>query len=296
MTAQQTTAEHWGAMAEGDSPFCGTQWLCSPHVLADYVWTYFGGQDWFSWLRDRYCRPARADVLSLCCGVGDAERTFLRAGAFERVVGIDLSERVVEKGRQESQAAGMTGLEFVRGDVNTLNLEANSFDLVLSWMAMHHVRELEHVYEQAAQALRPGGILVLNEYIGAPRFAFPPAQVRLMDHWLAALPEELRRWPTGELRTMTAPDPRIVEAEDPSEAIRSDEIIPRLGQRFNIIDRVDYGGGLLHFLLGGSVQCFAESNPIHMGWLDRLYDAERAAMARGEIGSDFTLLVAEPKR
>lgn len=286
MTA--TTANHWGRLATEGSPFCGTNWLESPQVLRDYVLPRFGG-DWYRWLRDRYCTPPRGRAWSMCCGTAKAEQYFLKLGLVGECHGVDLSPGVL------SQVEVTQGLTVRIGDVNEIRLEPQSYDVVIAWMALHHIERLEHVYSEIQKALRPGGIVILNEYVGPVHFDLPVIQVNLMETWLTRLPNDLKRWPDGSIRTSCNPNPRAVVAEDPSEAIRSDEIVPLLKRFLHVLDRVDYGGALLHHLLGGSMQCFDIDNSDHQEWLHRLYDAEQEAMDAGVINSDFTFIVAENK-
>jgi len=272
-----------------------TNWLCSPRLLWDYVFPRFGGSDWYTWFHHRYCRPPRERVLSLACGDAGAERHFLSIGAWIECIGYDLSPVALEGGRAAAARDGIGGLTLAIGDANSINPGEDQYDLVFGWMAWHHFENLERIYEETSRALRPGGLLLLNEYIGPPRFARTAAQSGVMEYWLSELPTELKRDLAGHIRTSCTPDPALVAAGDPSEAIRSDEIVPLLRERFIIRDQIDYGGGLLHHLLSGSMQCFDFDQPRHCEWLRILYAAEQDAMKNGVIGNDFTFIVAEPK-
>lgn len=292
MTAQ--TAQCWNQEALTHDT-ARSNWLCSSRLLWDYVFPLFGGIDWYTWFQRKYCQSPRKSV-SLGCGEAAAERQFLSMGAFETCVGYDLAETALQIGRVKAAREGIAGLRLLIGDINSIALGDDQYDLVIGWMAWHHVADLEQIYDEACRALKPGGLLLLNEYVGPARFACTPTQSALMEEWLARLPVELKLDLAGRVRANCTPTPAIVAAIDPSEAIRSDEIVPLLEDRFTVLDRIDYGGALLHHLLSGSMQCFDFGNAEHCRWLHRLYAAEREAMAAGIIGSDFTFIVAEPKR
>ena len=83
-------------------------------------------------------------------------------------------------------------------------------------------------------------------------------------------------------------------ASDPSEAVRSDEIVPLLAERFDIVERTPLGGSLLQFLLHGIAGNLhdAAAQP----WLELLFEIEDRLMALGEIQSDFVYLAARSRK
>ena len=72
-----------------------------------------------------------------------------------------------------------------------------------------------------------------------------------MNQLLLALPETHRRsLRTGNLKNeVVRPNEREVYRVDPSESIRSDEIMGLIDERFEIVYRADFGGTLLQFVL-----------------------------------------------
>jgi hypothetical protein len=102
---------------------------------------------------------------------------------------------------------------------------------------------------------------------------------------------------TGEVQPAPLlPDPREVAAQDPSEAVRSADILKVVGERLDVVARHDIGGGLLQFLLSGICGNFRPEDPGSMAVLDMLFGVEDALMAAGDLGSDFVLLVARARR
>jgi hypothetical protein len=82
---------------------------------------------------------------------------------------------------------------------------------------------------------------------------------------------------------------------DPSEAIRSAEILETLDPYFEIIERRDIGGTLLHLVLGGIAQNFNPGNVEDQYHLQRLFDLEDRMLADGSIHSDFVVVTALPR-
>ena len=101
--------------------------------------------------------PADATrALDVGCGAGALTRQLRER--VPAVVGLDLHEPSL--GMAVDDAAGTTGLSYVRGDVRQHPFPPSSFDLVASVAALHHMDAREGL-RAMADLLRPGGALVV---------------------------------------------------------------------------------------------------------------------------------------
>jgi demethylmenaquinone methyltransferase / 2-methoxy-6-polyprenyl-1,4-benzoquinol methylase len=101
-------------------------------------------------------------VLDACCGTGDLAVAARKAGA-EEVVGLDFSERMLERARHKAPE-----LEFVQADVLKLPFEDASFDAAVVGFGVRNVEDLEAGIRELRRVLRPGGRLGILE-ITTPR-------------------------------------------------------------------------------------------------------------------------------
>ncbi|HVM56220.1 MAG TPA: bifunctional demethylmenaquinone methyltransferase/2-methoxy-6-polyprenyl-1,4-benzoquinol methylase UbiE [Gaiellaceae bacterium] len=106
-------------------------------------------------------------VLDACCGTGDLAIAARRAGA-GAVVGLDFSERMLERARRKDRA-----IEWVRGDVLALPFDDGSFDAATVGFGVRNVEDLEAGLRELRRVLRPGGRLGLLE-ITTPRGMLAP--------------------------------------------------------------------------------------------------------------------------
>ena len=160
-------------------------------------------------------------------------------------------------------------------------------------MALHHIKELEHAVEQIRGSLKPGSLFILNEFVGPDQFQWSATQVKLANELLQRIPERYR-WnlQTGKLKDKVLQPTRAeMTAGDPTESIRSSEILPLVSQMFQIIERVDYGGTLVNLVLQDIAGNF-KGNSEDVAILQTLFDAEKQMLHRGDIASDFTLVIA----
>ncbi len=144
------------------------------------------------------------EVLDACCGTGDLALAALRRGA-GRVVGLDFSERMLERARRKSGA-----VQWVRGDVLALPFADTSFDAATVGFGVRNVADLERALRELRRVLRPGGRLGILE-ITRPRGLLRPffsvwfdRVVPLLGKALpggqayAYLPASVRRFPTAD--------------------------------------------------------------------------------------------------
>jgi hypothetical protein len=145
-----------------------------------------------------------------------------------------------------------------------------------------------------AASLTDDGIFIVQEYVGPSRFQSSEEAIELMNRVLDTLPEELRVEPgTKTVRRAFRPaSAEAVAAADPSEAIRSAEIVPLLEERFEIVYRADFGGTLLHLPLADILVNFDPDDPKDAALVDLMSLYEETLIERGVLESDFTYIAA----
>lgn len=99
----------------------------------------------------------------------------------------------------------------------------------------------------------------------------------------------------SEKTTVVFPSRRDVITADPSEAVRSGEIVAILQRDFDIIEKKDWGGNILDFLLQGIAGHFSSEDPLSQDLLKMLMNIEDTLFHCGELKSDFAYIVARPK-
>ena len=100
-------------------------------------------------------------VLDACCGTGDLALADVQAGG--RVVGLDFSERMLDRARRKSAE-----VEWVRGDLLELPFADASFDAATVGFGVRNVADLERALRELRRVLRRGGGLGILE-ITTPR-------------------------------------------------------------------------------------------------------------------------------
>ncbi|GGC96758.1 class I SAM-dependent methyltransferase [Enterococcus wangshanyuanii] len=97
-------------------------------------------------------------VLDLGCGYGWHCRYAVAQGA-EKVIGIDLSEKMINKAEEMTTSSKITyqlmGMEEIEG----LN---ERFDIIISSLALHYVRSFDDIAKKVNQCLNPDGYFIFS--------------------------------------------------------------------------------------------------------------------------------------
>lgn len=283
-TPENRTAERW------------TNWMEHPRLRHYTIRRVTGDPyaEYWRWAIAQHHSQPVDRLLSLGCGGGVLERRVAECDWARHIEAVDVSPGAVEQAEAAAREAGLGDrIRYRVADVDTIQLEPNSYDVVMAQMSLHHVTELEHVIDQVNQSLRPGGVLILNEYTGPNRWQLPDAQIDAINRALRRLAP---RWRTRASDGTTKREYQRIDlgwfdANDPSESVRSAEILPVVRDRMEVTHERPYGGGLLQFLLEDIVWCF--QGPRGTQRIGRLASLEAKLERAGTIASDFTVAVAK---
>ena len=103
------------------------------------------------------------EVLNVGCGIGVGS-TYIARKYGCRVVGVDLSEKMVEWSRRRAKEEKVEAkVEFRTADVLDLPFEADRFDVVLVESVLVFVEDKARAIRECARVAKPGGYVGLNE-------------------------------------------------------------------------------------------------------------------------------------
>lgn len=97
-------------------------------------------------------------VLEIGCGTG--LNTIWLADRAQFVVGVDIAEGMVRKARRRPSKVNA---RFLQADITKPWSFDPAFDLIVANLVLEHVQGLRHVFDEAHQVLRPGGLFYIAE-------------------------------------------------------------------------------------------------------------------------------------
>lgn len=292
----------WGqkAQAENLEKRKTTNWMVYPYITENYINQKTAGhpqENWIIYVHRKYIPHQLELGLSLGCGDGALERHVIIAGICKRFEAVDVADGAIEIAKAEAIKYGIDAhIKYEVADANKINLEENKYDVVFASSSVHHLKELEHVFDQVSRALKPAGLFILNEFVGPSQFQWTDQQLSIINDLLKILPAKYRTnisSPENLKEFAGRPSIAMMNSYDPSEAIRSAEIIPLLSQYFSMLEIVDYGGTILHMLLQDIVGNFDSDEEEDRTILNLLIYLEETLIKNKVLSSDFAVIIAQ---
>ena len=161
--------------AQNDSSCCGAGSCCSDsdYTIFSEDYSHLQGYDPDADLGlgcgipTDYTRIKPGDtVIDLGSGAGnDCFVARAMVGEEGRVIGIDFTEAMIEKARENADKLGYRNVSFRHGDIESLPITANKADVVISNCVLNLVPDKEKAYREIFRVLKAGGHFSISDVV-----------------------------------------------------------------------------------------------------------------------------------
>jgi ubiquinone/menaquinone biosynthesis C-methylase UbiE len=126
-------------------------------------------------------------VLDLGSGGGiDVLLSAKRVGPTGKAYGLDMTDEMLALARDNQQKAGVTNVEFMKGEIENIPLPDNSVDVIISNCVINLSADKDRVIAEAFRVLKPGGRFAVSDVV-VRGDTVPNAVRRNMELWVGCV-------------------------------------------------------------------------------------------------------------
>ncbi len=261
--------------------------------------------DWFA--NNLIESAARVDdkvPLFISIGAGNCDTEvrvakLLRARGMESfmIECLDMNEAMLERGKAMAVQEGVADcVAFVNGDFNDWHANGR-YAGVMANQSLHHVLNLEGLFDEVRSALQPEGMFVISDIIGRNGHQRWPEALAEVHRFWQELPDIYR------YNQLLGRHEQMYENWDCSnegfEGIRAQDILPLLLERFDFYRFIAFGNVIDPFVDRAFGHNFDADAPWDRAFIDRIHAADEDGFAKGTLKPTHmfaVLTLSEPPR
>jgi ubiquinone/menaquinone biosynthesis C-methylase UbiE len=199
-----------------------------------------------------------------------------------RIDCMDINAAMLKRGLNAAQAAGLGDhIGAVRADFNSWPGAPGQYRVVLANQSLHHVVNLEGLFDAVARTIGAEGRFIIHEMIGRNGHMRWPEALQIVEQFWAELPARYR------FNRATGTTNEHFENVDCSragfEGIRAQDILPLLVQRFAFSLFIPFANVIEVFIDRGIGPNFDPNREWDRAFIDRVHAADVEALREGRI-------------
>ncbi|MGH1464494.1 MAG: class I SAM-dependent methyltransferase [Cognatishimia sp.] len=131
-------------------------------VAAKYAKSPIKDQAGYQFTLDRTRSYLKESDTVLEIGAGTGGTALLLADAVSEIIASDISNAMLDVGRDNAKAQGVSNVRFMQSDA--AQLPDGPYDVILAHNILHLIKDLPQVLEAVHEQLRPGGLFISKTF------------------------------------------------------------------------------------------------------------------------------------
>ena len=125
-------------------------------------------------------------VLDLGSGGGiDCFMAARQVGPTGHVIGVDMTEAMIEKANRNKEKVGLENVEFRLGQIEEMPVESDTVDVIISNCVINLAPDKTAVFRESFRVLKPGGRLAVSDIVTQGQFT--PEEKADMASWTGCI-------------------------------------------------------------------------------------------------------------
>ncbi len=202
---------------------------------------------------------------------------------------LEINPVMLERGKENARENGvLSQMRFVEADFNTW-VAGDKYDGVMANQSLHHVSNLEHLYDQVKLGLHAHGSFLISDMIGRNGHQRWPESLEIVNKFWKDLPESYRY--NVLLDRLEKEYENWDCSKEGFEGIRAEEVLPLLLERFECEKFVGFGSAIDIFV----DRCFGHNFNRESEWdrafIDQVHAEDEAGLESGQLTSTHMIAV-----
>lgn len=232
--------------------------------------------------------PASGEARFVSVGAGNCD-TEVRVAAILKARGhsrftiecLDINDAMLSRGRQMADEQGVSDQVLPRqADFNRWRPDG-TYHAVMANQSLHHVVELEHLFEAVKEALHDSGVFVISDTIGRNGHLRWPEALEVVREFWAELPPNYRR----NLQ-LNRDEPEFLDWDCSAsgfEGVRAQDILPLLVDRFQFHSFLPFANAIDPFIDRGFGHHFNADAAWDRDFIDRVHARDEQEILSGRL-------------
>lgn len=229
--------------------------------------------------------PHAVSILSVGCGNGSQELQWAKFWPNASIKAIDITPNNIAIANTNAKQQSLQNIKFIVADWYEIPIE--TYDIIIFHSSLHHMHQLDEVFNKVKKSLAENGLLVIHDYVGPSKLQFTYNQIAIANKLLKDTPKSYKKLFHTPFYKSKAGIPGLwrMKLNDPSEAIESSNIRAWLLKYCVPLYEKELGGNIFVHYLKDIAHHFTDNSIETKTLLQNVFEEEKVFIDNKQ--SDF---------